>query len=159
MTAEAPVLIAYDGSDSARRGVSEAAELFGSRRAVVITVWEPGLAYAAAMPASGGELAASPVIDAEAAREADHALQARAERIARDGAELARSAGLNAEALAVPGEARVAEAIAKQASEMGAAAIVVGSRGLTGLRARMEGSTSSAVLKHAPCPVLVVHHD
>jgi nucleotide-binding universal stress UspA family protein len=36
---------------------------------------------------------------------------------------------------------------------------VVGSRGLTGLRARLEGSTSNAVLKHAPCPVVVVHDD
>ena len=53
---------------------------------------------------------------------------------------------------------RVAEAITDQAQEIGAAAIVVGSRGLSGLRARMEGSTSNAVLKHAPCPVLVVHH-
>ncbi len=159
MTAEAPVLIAYDGSDSARRCVSEAAELFGSRRVVVVTVWEPGLAYAAAMPMSGLESDAGPVIDVEAAREADDELQARAERIARDGAELARSAGLQAEALAVPEEARVADAIAEQAREIGAAAIVVGSRGLSGLRARMEGSTSSAVLKHAPCPVLVVHHD
>ena len=159
MTAEAPVLIAYDGSDAARRCVSEAAELVGSRRVVVVTVWEPGLAYAAAMPMSGMELTPAPVINVEVAHEADHELQARAERIARDGAERARSAGLQAEALAVAEEAQVAEAITEQAKAIGAAAIAVGSRGLTGLRARMEGSTSSAVLKHAPCPVLVVHHD
>jgi hypothetical protein len=30
--ADAPVLIAYDGSDTARRGVREAAQLFGSRQ-------------------------------------------------------------------------------------------------------------------------------
>jgi nucleotide-binding universal stress UspA family protein len=105
------------------------------------------------------ELAPAPVTDAEAAREADHELKAGAERIARDGAELARSAGLRAEALTVRDETRVAEAIGDQARELGAAAIVVGSRGVSGLRARMEGSTSSAVLKHAPCPVLVIHHD
>ena len=40
---------------------------------------------------------------------------------------------------------------------VGAAAIVVGSRGLGGIRARLEGSTSKGLLKHASCPVLVVH--
>jgi nucleotide-binding universal stress UspA family protein len=43
------------------------------------------------------------------------------------------------------------------ASERRAAAIVVGSRGLSGLRARLEGSASNGVLKHASCPVIVVH--
>jgi nucleotide-binding universal stress UspA family protein len=43
------------------------------------------------------------------------------------------------------------------AQKQSVAAIVVGSRGLSGLRARLEGSTSSAVLRHAACPVVVVH--
>src|SRR3954447_12134086 len=120
MTTEAPVLFAYDGSDSARRCVSEIAELFGSRAVVVLTVWESGLTYAATMPVSGMELARAPVTDVEAAREADHELKAGAERIAEDGAELARSAGLRAEALAVRDETRVAEAIGNQARELGA---------------------------------------
>jgi nucleotide-binding universal stress UspA family protein len=45
------------------------------------------------------------------------------------------------------------------ARQRGVAAIVIGSRGLTGLRARVEGSVSSGVVKHAACPVLVVHDD
>jgi nucleotide-binding universal stress UspA family protein len=45
------------------------------------------------------------------------------------------------------------------AREREAAAIVIGSRGLSGLRAKLEGSTSSAVLKHSSCPVVVVHDD
>ena len=48
--ADAPVLIAYDGSDTARRAVREAGKLFGSRQALVVTVWEPGLAYVAEIP-------------------------------------------------------------------------------------------------------------
>ena len=39
-----PIVIAYDGSDAARAAVKEAAVLFGSRHAIVLTVWEPGLA-------------------------------------------------------------------------------------------------------------------
>ena len=82
MNAEAPILIAYDGSDSARDCVSEAAKLFGSRRAVVVTVWESALPYTDTMP--GIPLGSGSAIDPEVAREAEHELQARAERIARD---------------------------------------------------------------------------
>jgi nucleotide-binding universal stress UspA family protein len=95
----------------------------------------------------------------EGAREVEEELHQRARRTAQDGAELARSAGLQAEGLAVADEVHVADAIVGLAREKGVAAIVVGSRGLTGLRARLEGSTSNAVLKHARCPVVVVHDD
>jgi nucleotide-binding universal stress UspA family protein len=156
--ADAPVLIAYDGSDTARRAVREAAKLFGSREMLVVTVWEPGLAYEASMPTAGLEMEPVPV-DVEGAREVEEELHQRARRTAQDGAELARSAGLQAKGLAVADEVHVADAIVGLAREKGVAAIVVGSRGLTGVRARLEGSTSNAVLKHAPCPVVVVHDD
>jgi nucleotide-binding universal stress UspA family protein len=157
--AAAPILIAYDGSDAARRAISETAELFGSRSVLVATVWEEGLAYsAAAMQTAGPELQPVPADFGEAQKLGEE-LQARARRIAEDGAELARSAGLQAEAFAVAGEFQVAEAIVELARERRVAAIVIGSRGLTGLRARLEGSTSSGVLKHASCPVVVVHDD
>ena len=152
MSAEGPVLIAYDGSDTARRAVREAAALFGSREVLVVTVWEPALAYESAMPTAGLELPPVPV-DVEGAREVEEELHERARGTAQEGAELARSEGLDAKGLAV------ADAIVSAARNRGAAAIVVGSRGLKGLRARLEGSTSKAVLEHAPCPVLVVHDD
>ena len=44
--ADAPVLIAYDGSDTARHAVREAARLLGSREVLVVTIWEPALAAA-----------------------------------------------------------------------------------------------------------------
>ena len=51
------------------------------------------------------------------------------------------------------------DAIVDLARKRDVAAIVVGSRGLTGLRARLEGSTSNAVAKHASCPVVLVHEE
>ena len=156
--ADAPILIAYDGSDTARRAVREAAKLFGSRQVLVVTVWEPGLAYETSMPTAGLEMPPVPV-DVEGAREVEEELHQRARHTARDGAELAQSVGLQAKGLAVADEVHVADAIVGLARKRGVAAIVVGSRGLTGLRARLEGSTSNAVLKHASCPVVVVHDD
>jgi nucleotide-binding universal stress UspA family protein len=159
MSAAAPILIGYDGSDTARRAVHEAAELFGSRRALVVTVWEPQLAYESSAMATDAMGMPSSVADPAVAQEVDDASQAHADRVAEDGAGLAKSLGLKAEALAVADERNVAETIVGLARERDVAAVVVGSRGLSGLRARLEGSTSNAVAKHATCPVVLVHDD
>jgi nucleotide-binding universal stress UspA family protein len=156
--ADAPVLIAYDGSDTARHAVREAARLLGSREVLVVTIWEPALAYESSMPTAAMEMPPVPV-DVEGAREIEEELHQRARGTAQEGAELARSIGLEAKGLAIADEVHVADAIIDAARKRGAAAIVVGSRGLKGLRARLEGSTSNAVVKNAPCPVLVVHDD
>jgi nucleotide-binding universal stress UspA family protein len=59
-----------------------------------------------------------------------------ASTVAREGAELARSVGLVAEARAVPDEVDVADALIEMARELGAAVVVVGSHGISGLGAR-----------------------
>jgi nucleotide-binding universal stress UspA family protein len=157
MTGAAPILIAYDGSDAARHAIGEACALFPSRAAIVITVWEPGLAYANAPSLPLGDASAAGTIDFEAGREIERSSRSHAEEVAWAGAELARAAGLAAEPEALADATATGEAIVERAKQVGAAAIVVGSRGLSGLRARLEGSTSAVVLKHSPCPVLVVH--
>jgi nucleotide-binding universal stress UspA family protein len=150
------VVIAYDGSPAARRAVVDAAKILGSCQILVATVWEEGLAYAGPlMPADG--MTASPMVGPEAALELDRAVQDHAERVSREGAELARSLGLEAEPVALPGGGNVTATILSLARERQAAAIVVGSRGLGGIRARLEGSTSRGLLRHASCPVIVVH--
>ena len=45
------------------------------------------------------------------------------------------------------------------AEEIGAGLIVVGSRGLGGIRRTMLGSVSDSVVRHAHCPVLVVREE
>jgi nucleotide-binding universal stress UspA family protein len=42
------------------------------------------------------------------------------------------------------------------AEELGADLIVMGSRGLGGVRRALMGSVSDSVVRHAHCPVLVV---
>ena len=98
-----------------------------------------------------------PEVDPEAAIQLDRNRHWHAEDVCRDGAQLARSLGLDAAALAVADGDGVAETILDLAREQRAAAIVIGSRGLSGLRARLEGSTSKVGSKRASCPVLVAH--
>jgi nucleotide-binding universal stress UspA family protein len=155
-----PVLIAYDGSDAARYALSQAAPILTSSPVLVVTVWEAGLAYVTTAPPADG-LMMAPMIDADIAQDMDREVHAEAERVARDGAEFASSLGLDAAPLAVADEGDVPRTLLSLAKNRNAAAIVVGSRGLGGIRARLEGSTSKALLKHASCPVVVVHetHD
>jgi nucleotide-binding universal stress UspA family protein len=41
---------------------------------------------------------------------------------------------------------------------LGADLIVIGSRGLSGMKRLLMGSVSESVVRHAHCPVLVVRH-
>jgi nucleotide-binding universal stress UspA family protein len=153
---EGPILIAFDGSSAAQRAVSDAARLLGHRKALVVTVWESGLAYAMQDVRPDGMII-SPAVDPEVAMNVDREVRSHAARVADEGVALARSLGLEAEPRPVPDERDVAETILNLAREQNATAIVVGSRGLSGLRARLEGSTTKGLLKHANCPVIVVH--
>jgi nucleotide-binding universal stress UspA family protein len=47
-------------------------------------------------------------------------------------------------------------AIVWLADELGAGLVVVGSRGLGGMRRTLIGSVSDSVVRHAPCPVMVI---
>jgi nucleotide-binding universal stress UspA family protein len=51
----------------------------------------------------------------------------------------------------------VATTICRVAEDLPADVIIVGSHGRTGLKRIVMGSVSEHVVRHAPCPVLVVH--
>jgi nucleotide-binding universal stress UspA family protein len=53
---------------------------------------------------------------------------------------------------------REAEEITNLAEELGADLIVMGSRGLGGLKRLVLGSVSESAVRHAHCPVLVMRH-
>jgi nucleotide-binding universal stress UspA family protein len=57
------------------------------------------------------------------------------------------------------GAITVAEQIVNLAEEIRAGLIVVGSRGLGGIRRALMGSVSDSVVRHAHCPVLVVREE
>jgi nucleotide-binding universal stress UspA family protein len=140
-----PILICFDGSESAHRAIDAAAGLLGPRDAVVLDIGPP------ITPAES--LAVLAPVSPEAAFEeanADDALHR-----ARMGARIAREAGFAAEARAEV-TAPTWEGVVEVADALDAAVIVVGSRGLTGLREVAEGSVSHAIAEHAGRPVLIV---
>jgi nucleotide-binding universal stress UspA family protein len=75
---------------------------------------------------------------------------------AREGAELASTAGLRASARDTSQTTTIAEAILAAANDVGAQVIVVGTRGLRGVKSLLLGSVSHGVVHHADVPVLVV---
>jgi nucleotide-binding universal stress UspA family protein len=155
----APVLIAYDGSEVSRAAVRHAAELFAGRPAVLATVWEPGLAAVqGAMPGMGmGMGTRSP--DPTTIEDVDRIAREHASTVAADGAEFARSLGLVAEPQAVPDEVDVADTLIDIARERGAAVVVAGSHGISGLRKRLLGSVSRKLIEHCDRPILVIRDD
>ena len=154
----APVLIAFDGSEVSRAAVRHAAELFPGRQAVLATVWESGLAVVpAALPGTPGLDALPPdpaTVEAVGRAQVEHAAA-----VAADGAKLARSLGLAAEPQTVPDAANVADTLIEIARERGAAVVVVGSHGISGLRNRLLGSVSRKLIEHCDRPVLVIRAD
>ena len=154
----APVLIAYDGSEVSRAAVRHAAELFAGRPAVLATVWEPGLAAVpVGLPDTIGMGALPP--DPETVEALDRLQREHASRVAGEGAELARSARAGRRAASRAGRARRGGNADRYARERGAAVVVVGSHGISGLRSRLLGSVSRKLIQHCDRPVLVVRDD
>jgi nucleotide-binding universal stress UspA family protein len=145
------ILIAYDGSDDAKSAIQHAATLMHGHPAILLTVWEPFLTAMVRSPAGLGPVAG--VADIEGI---DDACRQSAANRAEEGAGLARDAGIEASARVVSRAGSIAEAILQEAADVDATAIVIGSRGLTGVRSLLLGSVSHAVLQHADRSVLVV---
>jgi nucleotide-binding universal stress UspA family protein len=148
-SADGPLILCYDGSADARHAISRAGGLFAGRRALVVTVWQPTAAPGAL--GFAGETAG--MVDLFAL---DRAASEAGGRLADEGVRIAQEAGLPAEPVAVQSAGPVWKSIVEIADRADAATIVMGSRGLTGLRAMLLGSVSSAVVHHADRPTLII---
>jgi nucleotide-binding universal stress UspA family protein len=142
-----PLLLCYDGSENAKHAIREAAALVAPRRAVVLTVWQD----AAALPSLAWAGAALPDLE-----EVFAAAHEGARRQAEEGAGIARATGLDAIAIAAEAKGPIWAVVEQVAEEHDASAIVVGSRGLSGIKSLLLGSVSSGIVHHALRPTLVV---
>ena len=139
----APILICYDGSAGAKHAIQAAAGLLDGHPAVVLAVGPP-------LTAEESYAALGTLVPSFQELNEEQALER-----AKEGAELAASAGFAAEARAEVA-APTWEGVIHVADEIDAAAIVIGSRGLTGVKEALSGSVSHAVAEHAGRPVLIV---
>jgi nucleotide-binding universal stress UspA family protein len=146
-----PLLIAYDGSEHARRAIVAAGGLMPGRDAIVRTVWTSLEGVAAVsqigLPAGLGTGGVE-ALDAE--------LQDRAQANADEGARLAEEAGLHAVSAAVRADANVCHTLLDPAWNGEVAAIVAGSRGRSVISDILLGSVSAGLVHRSPVPVLVV---
>jgi nucleotide-binding universal stress UspA family protein len=143
------ILIAYDGSVDAQAAIDTAGELLKGESATVLAVWER---FADVIARSGGGFSAGD-IDYDSL---DRSAEEQARQLAQEGVERANHAGLTAEALAAAREQSIPTTILTQAEAVDASAIVMGTRGLTGLKSLVLGSVSHGVLQHADRAVIVV---
>jgi len=147
---DGPLLIAYDGSEHAKNAIRSAAGLLTGMDARVMTVWQPTSEVGAfAWYGAGSNMVNFAELD-RAGAEAGGC-------VAEEGAQIARGAGLRAEAIAVEATPPVWTTIMETADLHDASAIVMGSRGLTGPRSMLLASVSTLV-HHTDRPTLVIHH-
>jgi nucleotide-binding universal stress UspA family protein len=145
------ILLCYDGSEDARAAIDHAGELLRGQTATVLTVWEPFIEVLVHSAYGIGTTAGLMNIE-----EIDVANRQAAQASAEEGAQRARQAGLDCQARTTTQVTTVAAAILDQASELDVAAIVVGSRGLTGVKSLLLGSVSHGLIQHADRTVIVV---
>jgi len=148
-TADGPLLICYDGSEDAKHAIERAGRLLGGAHALVVAVWQSaaalgGFAWSGATPSMVNFV------------ELDRAAAEEGGRIAKEGVRIAQEVGLKPEPVSVEATGPIWKTILDMADRRDAAMIVMGSRGLTGVRSMLLGSVSSAVVQHADRPALVI---
>lgn len=139
------ILICYDGSTDAKEAIAHGARMLRGQRATVLTIWSPF--DTAALGLAGG---------VEDMQDSDEAGRSHAEQQAEAGGRLAIELGFDAESRTVDRRTTIADAILGEADALDATAILMGSRGLTGVKSLLLGSVSHAVIQHADRTVIVV---
>lgn len=145
------ILLAYDGSDGAKAAVEAAGRLFPGRSADVVSVWR---SVAATAPV--GNIAVPTEVIGKAYVELDREAEDQAERLAEEGADAARAGGLRTKARAAQCYGNTWATLVDLASESQPAAVVLGSRGRSGIKSVLLGSVSTGVTHHSEVPVVVV---
>jgi nucleotide-binding universal stress UspA family protein len=151
------VLVATDGSREAQLAAQSAADLSMKTHSEVHLVHVFGIAPVG--PPVYPEASTLQSAEFEAESDQRHTITERRAREVLD-AEVHRIRSLGA---TVAGEhlleGRVAPGIVGLAEDLGAGLIVMGSRGLGGIRRALMGSVSEKVVRHAHCPVMVVREE
>jgi EmrB/QacA subfamily drug resistance transporter len=152
---QSKILIAFDGSENARHAIQVAARELGGGRAAVLHVWEPFVGDSSTLCISCPPAVAIQPPTA-ATGEAVELEAERALATAEEGAAFAREAGFDAEPHSLRTDGSIGEAILGYADEHPTRLIVIGTRGLSGLREALTGSVTHHVSEHVHVPLLAV---
>jgi nucleotide-binding universal stress UspA family protein len=147
------VLVATDGSGAAIAAARAATRLFPGAEFVLATVMS-GLGPAEELAYGAGGIA-GPVLTPEQAEDLAREREAAAMTALTETAGAMGIAGARQDVLAGP----AGDALCDFAAEIDADVAVVGSHGHGALARLVLGSVSQHVVRHAPCPVLVVRED
>lgn len=146
------MLIAYDGSDNAKRAVDYAGRFLSANSAVLVTAWEPMVRQAARMSGLSGVMQPEWVPDDDV----EDIAYTDAKVTLAEGVALAEAAGLTVEGRSAECRSAIWSAIVETADELDVDIIVTGTRGTTGLRSLLQSSVADHVLRHSHRPVLIV---
>lgn len=144
-----PIVLAYDGSRPAAQAIAYAGRVLAAREALVVYVWA-GISHLLLNPRSQDKALR------DLALEVDAPDREQAERLAAEGARLAQDAGFEARTLAVEQLDKVWRAILRAGEDAGAAAVVAGASGGSGLADVILGSNAYGLVNHSPLPTLLV---
>jgi nucleotide-binding universal stress UspA family protein len=147
------ILIAYDGSVDAQAAIDRAAQLMPGSAATVLVIWETMLET---MTRSGSLGMGIGMVGFNGEDRADAAIEKATRASAAEGVQRAAAAGLVAQPRIAKRDGDIAAVILEVAADVDADVIVLGTRGLGGVKSLMLGSVSHAVLHHADRSVLVV---
>jgi nucleotide-binding universal stress UspA family protein len=147
------ILLCYDGSGDADAAIDQAGLLMPGSEATVLVIWETILETMTRRGTMGiGFGMIAPFGDDGT----DAAIKQAAVETAAAGVQRATDAGLVAQPRIVNRADDISAVILAEAAELDAGVIVLGTRGLGGVKSLMLGSVSHAVLHHADRAVLVV---
>ncbi len=152
--ADPMILVCYDGSTDAQAAIDRVGGLMPGAQATVLVIWETILETMTRNGSLGMGLGLAGGFDDDA--RADAAIKQAALDTAAEGAQRATAAGLLGQPRIESRDGDIASAILNAAADVDADVVVLGTRGLGGVKSMMLGSVSHAVLHHADRAVLVV---
>ncbi len=141
------ILVAVDGSEHTRRVIEEAARIAATADAEVTVLTVAGELLYSTIPTY--------YFKEKSMESIEQSFQEEAQRVVEEAAKEFRAKGITVHTKTALGR-KAADVICEMAKEGGYHMVVLGSRGLRGVKEMFLGSVSNKVAHFAPCSVVIV---